>query len=80
MAITTVQSGSKTLKAVRIKSDVIGPGGAPLFKGKSYQVPEADAYTLLTGQQADILTDAEISAETAKPAAPPSGPEASAKK
>jgi hypothetical protein len=59
MAITTVQSSVKSLKTIRIKKHCLGPGGAPLFRGQVVRVPEADAYTLTSGGQADFLSDAE---------------------
>jgi len=56
MAITTVQAGSNKLRTVLINKHCLGPGGTPLFKGNTYQVPENDAYTLVSGDQAEFVT------------------------
>jgi hypothetical protein len=65
MAITTVQAGANKLRAVKIKKHCLGPGGKALFKGQSVRIPEQDAYTLVSGQQADFITD-EAAAEKEK--------------
>ena len=57
MPISTIQAGSKLLRAIRIKASCLGPGGAPLFKGMVVRVPENDAYTLVSGEQAEFITD-----------------------
>jgi hypothetical protein len=57
MAITTVQAGSNKLRAIRVKADCLGPGGAQLFKGMIVRVPEADAWTLVSGDQAEFISD-----------------------
>lgn len=60
MAITTVQSGSRKLIAVVIKKHCLGPGGEPLEKGRKVRIPEADAYTLIAGEQAEKIPDVEL--------------------
>jgi hypothetical protein len=57
MAITTVQAGSGKLKAVLVKRGCLGPGGAVLTKGMTVRMAEADAYTLVSGEQAEFITD-----------------------
>ena len=59
MAITTIHPGSKTTKAVVILKDCLGPGGTPLLKGAKVRLPEADAFTLISGEQAKPLSDAD---------------------
>jgi hypothetical protein len=58
MAITTVQAGSNKLRAIRVKASCLGPGGTPLMPGMTVRVPEADAYTLVSGEQAEFISDA----------------------
>jgi hypothetical protein len=57
--ITTVQAGSKKLRTVLVKKSVLGPGGVVLTKGMTVRIPEADAYTLVSGEQAEYLSSAE---------------------
>jgi hypothetical protein len=57
MAITTVQANSGKLKAVVIKRACLGPGGVVLTKGQQVRMAEADAYTLVSGEQAEFITD-----------------------
>ena len=58
MAITTVQAGSSKLRAVVITAKaVLGPGGTVLTKGMTVRVPVADAYTLVSGEQAKFIDD-----------------------
>jgi hypothetical protein len=64
MAITTVQGNSKKFKAILIKKHVIGPGGVVLEKGKRVRVSEADAYTLVSGEQAEFIKDEAPAADT----------------
>jgi hypothetical protein len=68
MAISTIQAGSKLLRTIRVKADCLGPGGTPLFKGMIVRVPENDAYTLVSGDQAEFIT--ETAAAAAADAAP----------
>lgn len=63
MAITTVQGGSKNLRVVKIISPCLGPGGVVLEKGRIVRIPEADAYTLVSGTQAVFAEDAEEKAK-----------------
>lgn len=57
MAITTVQGGSNKLRVVKILSPCLGPGGVVLEKGRTVRIPEADAYTLVSGSQAVFAED-----------------------
>jgi hypothetical protein len=59
MAITTVQGGSNKLRVVKILSPCLGPGGTVLEKGRKVRIPEADAYTLVNGTQAEFADDAD---------------------
>lgn len=63
MGITTVQAGSSKLKAIKILRPCLGPGGKPLTKGQSVRVPEADAHTLVSGEQAEFIKDEPAPAE-----------------
>ena len=60
MAITTIQAGSKKLKAILVKKNCLGPGGTVLTKGQRVRVPEPDAYTLVSGEQAEHISDADL--------------------
>jgi hypothetical protein len=67
MAIQQIQGGSKKLRTVTIKKSVLGPGGVPLHKGMTVRIPENDAYTLVSGEQAGYLnTEQEARAAAAK--------------
>jgi hypothetical protein len=65
MAIATIQAGSKLLRAIRVTQACLGPGGTPLFKGMVVRVPENDAYTLTSGNQAEFVSDTAAAAEDA---------------
>lgn len=58
MAISTIQSGNGKLRTIKVLSDCLGPGGAVLEKNVTVKVPESDAYTLVSGQQAEFADDA----------------------
>jgi hypothetical protein len=66
MAITTVQAGTNNLRTIKILMPCLGPGGTPLTKGKTYRVPENDAYTLVAGLQAELAEDDETVVEKDK--------------
>jgi hypothetical protein len=66
MAIQTVQAGSATLKAILVTSPCLGPGGAVLLKGMTVRVPEPDAWTLVSGQQAEFISDTAAAAADKK--------------
>lgn len=57
MAITIVQGTNKNLRVVKILSPCLGPGGVVLVKGRIVRIPEADAYTLVSGNQAVFAED-----------------------
>lgn len=59
MAITTLQGGPTKLRVVKILSPCLGPGGVVLEKGRKVRIPENDAYTLVTGMQAEFAEDAD---------------------
>jgi len=57
MAIQTIQAGSNKLRAILVTKNCLGPGGTALLKGMTVRVPESDAYTLLSGDQAEFVTE-----------------------
>jgi hypothetical protein len=59
MAITTVQSGAGKFRVVKVTRPCLGPGGVVLEKGRTVRIPEADAYTLTSGGQAEFVEDAD---------------------
>jgi hypothetical protein len=65
MAITTLQGGPTKLRIVKILSPCLGPGGVVLNKGRKVRIPEADAYTLVSGMQAEFAEEDSAEAEDA---------------
>jgi hypothetical protein len=65
MAIQTIQAGSKLLRAILVTKSCLGPGGTPLSKGMTVRVPENDAYTLVSGDQAEFITETAAAAAAA---------------
>ena len=59
MAISTVQGGSNKLRVVKILRACLGPGGVVLEKGRTVRIPEPDAYTLVSGMQAEFVEDSD---------------------
>jgi hypothetical protein len=57
MAIQTIQAGSSKLRAILITKPCLGPGGTALLKGMTVRVPENDAYTLISGDQAEFISE-----------------------
>ena len=62
MPMTVVQGGSTKLRAIEITlkkpaNGVLGPGGAVLTHGQQVRMPEGDAYTLVSGEQAKFITE-----------------------
>jgi hypothetical protein len=66
MAISTIQAGSNKLRAIVVTKACLGPGGAQLFPGMTVRVPEADAYTLVSGDQADFVSETAAAAADKK--------------
>lgn len=66
MAITTVQGGPNKLRVVKILSPCLGPGGVVLEKGRKVRIPENDAYTLVSGTQAEFAEEDSVEKEEKK--------------
>ena len=65
MAITVVQAAPKDLVDIRMKRNVVGPGGTDLYTGEEYSVaPEHAAYMIYAGQAEEIGED--VDTETAQ--------------
>lgn len=58
MAITTLNgAASQKFEAVKVLTGVLGPGGVHLDKGQVVRIPVADAYTLISGGQAEKFSE-----------------------
>ena len=66
MAITTVQSGAGKFRVVKVLRPCLGPGGVVLEKGRTVRIPEGDAYTLVSGEQAEFAKEDATESEKAK--------------